>query len=1224
MEQNRTREVLATMTIQSDMYSSRADVPVIVSVMSQDRNEDMRLRIQHRDPRTNGYSFNFQNSLDVFYVSIHSLDVDEVFELESFCVAMNLDRVTGEPCDKTFHFVGYPFLYAYSIIDDNVFDNSFTMNFKFRHACYLVTGIHPDFQRIMGFMKQSDAISSCNYWLQPEDDLWFYSDSSTNREKLFQRPGPGSSFYVADASFFDHELGISTRNQFSGIWRLDVEFQDFYRCLALRFASFYHRQDDFDKDESLTVELFVDCILNVPTSEYLFKSRIHSAIKILDDVKRSQFGKLIKDSKFAVRLQLVSLALCTRYVKKFLNTYEELKSYFVDAKAKLDPKADVKSTNILGQHSTDYDCLKRMPMHKKAMLVYLVSSHPNAMPLLQNVFADDDSQGCSTFLSENDKNNVTCDVVNLSNAFDKCKEYKLSNLIWPHDQGLQNGRIHIFPELCFILRRLVPMRHADAHCLPFSFVSRQEITLMFDNFDIEVDRIIFEYLDPNDYQLCTSFQKKLLQNSVFFEIKQQQQIEKDERAAVDDLAGAVEVPIFEVAVSSGWQKFVDFVYAYLISEGYTSPSSTVRLSYLGDRQVVRAAKPHHDDPFFKMKPYLEKFPNSFKFSGIGGTLAVYAQPHTPPNAIEQKVIDGDEGERCDLDSAENSEFCRRFNSASYRLENSTCNFLSLFSFMNRSEGQQCDLSARRESLKAQIDQVFQKVQKNKELKQVAIINVCSEQVQLLGPCYPNDGIRGNLEAGAYHHSASFDCMQLQEILGMMFVARGKAEQGIGFKLLLSFCCASFYKSLVDFLPFGQQELPMLLAKVLNLDDDSFEFLQHPGSTGALFTLFDAIADLWAVTWYSNMNGRPFVFVFDNVDWLDYHHFKIKFKFSKLADERDRKCKLLEMRDYVNERLFGGVAKAAADCRTSRLILYGNIDIKSIQADLQEQFREFLYSIKHLFLSEDMRNFQEFLLLKSTRFDVPVVKFIVKSSAPIFSKAFKRSQIFDQDINARVFDIDQNFLAHQNIPGVIEFGSKKLFKGANCGQSAILEVVTLLQERSFEEVCGDIQSEDAILSDDTFLLQTGCGSASRTQEPSHLKENASSLSDLQLVAAAAAVRPTVDPGAASQTPAATGDPPCSLSHVDGDGRTSIVNRCSTQHPAESQISATDKIIHVALEYLRHHRCTSIEAAIHLSNLSLKPVIQQALQGCDTQLKSHLETRTDLFGICSRLKKTVPLF
>lgn len=59
----------------------------------------------------------------------------------------------------------------------------------------------------------------------------------------------------------------------------------------------------------------------------------------------------------------------------------------------------------------------------------------------------------------------------------------------------------------------------------------------------------------------------------------------------------------------------------------------------------------------------------------------------------------------------------------------------------------------------------------------------------------------------------------------------------------------------------------MLAKVLNLDADSFDFLQQSGSTGALFTLFDAITDLWAVTWFSSTKGRPFVFVVDNVEWL---------------------------------------------------------------------------------------------------------------------------------------------------------------------------------------------------------------------------------------------------------------------------------------------------------------------------------------------------------------------
>jgi len=80
---------------------------------------------------------------------------------------------------------------------------------------------------------------------------------------------------------------------------------------------------------------------------------------------------------------------------------------------------------------------------------------------------------------------------------------------------------------------------------------------------------------------------------------------------------------------------------------------------------------------FSMKYYLEKFPKSFKISGVAGTLAVYAQLGEPPTSLwsqaEQAEHADQVSESADI-SAENSEFLKQFNSFSDKMQHATCNF----------------------------------------------------------------------------------------------------------------------------------------------------------------------------------------------------------------------------------------------------------------------------------------------------------------------------------------------------------------------------------------------------------------------------------------------------------------------------------------------------------------------------------------------------------------------
>jgi hypothetical protein len=1040
----------AQLRVESDMYqTTKYEVPVSISVISRDQDEDLRIKIEHQNSSTKGYPFTFKNALDIFYVAISVDCSGQCRELDKFCVAMNLDRVTAEPCDKSFNFVGYPFLYAYSLLHDSIFSDisqSNNLNFTFRNECFLITGIPPDFQRTMGFTKSLDTpCNECNHWLQPGDDIFFHSDSSENHHNFFQRPRPGTSFYVADAAFFDRKFGISSTNNSSGIWRLDVEFQDFYRCLSLRFLSLFRAQDDFVKDETLSLQLFVDCILDChgSISEHSFKTRIHSAIKLLDEFKRKEFGKWFQDPRFKARLQLVSLTLCTKYVKS--KTNDEFKEFFRKGKAKLvsSEKLDSKAvkiiiendkSRILGQRTADYDCLLNMPMHQQAMLVFLIMSNPNVTPRFKYLFADPDIHGCSTFLSY-DENNVSGDVVNLANAF--VNDLDFCNLLWQHDKGLTNGRIKILPVLSLILRQMVPMRHCYPHFLPFDFVSIHEISMIFDDFSRESDRIIFESLDHNDYRCCRSFQRKLLQNSFFYDIKQ---------------------------------------------------------------------------------------------------------------------AHGKEQKRCKNDVAvQSSDFLKTLSAASVNVQQDICYFLSLFSVMHPPPMQEDapEELMKLNLLKRSINEICKKDQEDEETndgerKCIVIINVCSEQGHLLGSCFSTESEASNV----YDHSASFDCMKSHEILGKMFITREKEHHGTGgtmLQLLLSFCCASIYKALSDFVPLEKSELSELFAKALDLNGDLFSSLHRPCSTITLFSLFDAITDVWAVTFFKNARGRPFVFVIDNVDWLDYHHFKIK-----IRNKIERNRVLDKMRDHINEKLFGGTVKVIVEYNTSRLVICGDVDYKSIENELKETFSlSFDHSrgegIKYLYSSESAKNFEEFILMKATRFEIPVVKFVIKSSTPMFIKAFKQSQVFSLlNVERRSFIIDRDFFAVQNLPEILP----DIFNNTPYGKAIVSTraVVTFLEDISFDQICQDLEIEN----DDSRHTDSG--------------------TNRNILEGSAA------PGQVS--------------------------------PVHQQLS--DQIVQTAHSYLQEHNHNSFGSAIRLSLLGIILDIREVfLRSSSTGLKAHLETQRELF-------------
>jgi hypothetical protein len=1182
IHRNVEQDFVCSMSIESEMFPTRTLMRIKVSVLDRNHDEDLRVLIRHEHhPNTVGIPLNFTNSLDVFLIKIRSLEDDGV--LDDFYVAINQDRNSTEK--KSFRFVGYPFLYAYSIITDEIFSSNANVNFKFREECFRITGIQYDYQRVLGFTQHNDSTRSCNYWLQPEDDLFFHADSSVVlKHKLFKKPLPGSSFYVADASFFDPKFGITTNENVSGIWRLDVEFQDFYRCLALRFASVFRIQDDFQRDDSLSMELFVDCILNChgSTTDHLFKARIHSAIKILDDLKRSQFGKLFdEDRKFTARLQLVSLAICTHHVKHNYSSDNLLKTYFEKGKKKLDNGSE-SSSKFLMQNDVDEQFLKRMPMHKKAMLVFLVSSQPQTMPNLNVVFADDDMHGCSTFLSD-DVNNVANDIVNLKNAFEKCTE--LWTCLWAHenkDNIKVAGHIQILPEFFFIVRRLIFLRHAYAHRLPFAFVSRQEIQLIFDDFDVEVDRLIFQYLDPSDYRLCESFQKNLLSNSCFFDIKRQNQQNQNEIRESTPNIGVYAASEDDSVVSEGYQRFADIVYSYLTQEGYTSSLSTVRLSYLGLRPAVMQAKPQDG---YSMKYHLQKFPESFKISGVAGTLAVYAQLGEPPGQtmphLEQTCKDA---VKKDI-SAENFEFLKQFSTFPDMKQHATRTFLAFFSFMNcknRHDFSSQKLTAEADALKSRIDKILQVDQS------VTLLNVCTHENQLLGLSFPKDCMRLNSESfGAYHHSASFDCMQLHEILGRMFVATEKAEGSIGFKLLLSFCCASFYKALSEYLPPGQQELPDMITKVLNLERNP-DFLQQSGSVNALLSLFDAIADAWSVTLFNTHGHRPFVFVIDNIDWLDYHHFKVKFRIPKSMNSKedsmrrlDERKKLDEMRDYLNLTL-GGAAQAAVEYNTNRLIVCGDVDHELIQADLQERFGDCLrragddiVGLKYLFLSEGRKFFEEFILIKAYKFKFPVVKFVIKSSFPIFKKAFRRSHLFGNDERLRIFNIDKNFFADENIPDLFALGS-------NSSQGTVYDrnIVTLLHDSTFDCVCSELEGESFVQS----VAQAEVASCDFEEVQSANVGHQSSIS-CQSQETCPRLSPQTDAGCASDINSAV---------------------YSSEFEASSIIRATQS-------YLQEHGHTSFQNSIPFSILATRPTIKDSLNGGDLMAALKAQSKTfEIYG------------